>query len=116
MEKPFVNRVNELKQLTQALVYDGQESPVLVFTGIGGMGKTALRIAFEKQVLRPNQVPYAILDYDGDPNQNRLFTLLLILHSHLFFLSCSSLQIHIIPDRLSGNKINVTKNTLGLIR
>ena len=68
MEKPFVDRIDELKQLKQALEYDGQENPVLVFTGIGGMGKTALRIAFEEQVLKPNQVPYAVLDYDGDPN------------------------------------------------
>lgn len=68
MKKPFVDRIEELRHLNRALKYDGEESPVLVFTGIGGMGKTALRIAFEEQILKPNKVPYAVLDYDGDPN------------------------------------------------
>ena len=83
MEKPFVNRIDELKQLKQALVYDGQENPVLVFTGIGGMGKTALRIAFEEQVLKPNQVPYAVLDYDGDPNLQSIETTLRAIRRQL---------------------------------
>lgn len=68
MKEPFVDRVNELRHLNRALKYDGKETPVLVFTGIGGMGKTALRIAFEEEVLKPSKIPYAVLDYDGDPS------------------------------------------------
>jgi len=64
----FVDRIDEQSHLSRALKYDGSENPVLVFTGIGGMGKTALRIAFEKQVLIPNKVPFATVDYDSDPN------------------------------------------------
>jgi len=68
MKKPFVNRIEELRYLNRALKYDDEESQVLVFTGIGGMGKTALRIAFEEEILKPKKIPYAVLDYDGDPN------------------------------------------------
>jgi len=68
MRKPFVDRIEELRHLNRALKYDGEESQVLVFTGIGGMGKTALRIALEEQILKPSKIPYAVLDYDGDPN------------------------------------------------
>jgi tetratricopeptide (TPR) repeat protein len=68
MSKPFVNRTAEMKHLRTALSYDGEEMGVLVFTGIGGMGKTALRRAFEKYFLKPMNVPYAVLDYDGDSN------------------------------------------------
>ena len=68
MKRVFVDRIQELRHLNHALQDDGKETPVLVFTGIGGMGKTALRIAFEEQILKPNKVPYAVLDYDGDPN------------------------------------------------
>jgi tetratricopeptide (TPR) repeat protein len=68
MNRAFVDRIDEQSRLSSALKYDGNENPVLVFTGIGGMGKTALRIAFENQVLKPNKVPYATVDYDSDPN------------------------------------------------
>ncbi len=68
MKRPFVDRIEELRHLHRALKYDGGESQVLVFTGIGGMGKTALRIAFEEEILKPKKIPYAVLDYDGDPN------------------------------------------------
>ncbi|MCK4827623.1 tetratricopeptide repeat protein [bacterium] len=68
MKRTFVDRIEELRHLHRALKYDGKEIPVLVFTGIGGMGKTALRIAFEQEILKPNKIPYAVLDYDGDPN------------------------------------------------
>jgi tetratricopeptide (TPR) repeat protein len=57
-----------MRRLNKTLKYNGKEVPVLVFTGIGGMGKTALRIAFENQILKPKKIPYAVLDYDGDPN------------------------------------------------
>jgi tetratricopeptide (TPR) repeat protein len=67
MNSTFVNRNKELNKLKQVLKYDGKESPVLVFTGIGGIGKTAIRIAFEEQVLKQN-APYAVLDYDSNPN------------------------------------------------
>jgi len=66
--RPFVNRIEEIKYLKQQLKYDGKEGQVLVFTGIGGMGKTALRIAFEERVLKPKKIPYAVLDYDDDPD------------------------------------------------
>ena len=49
-----------MQYLRQALRYDGQENPVLVFTGIGGMGKTALRVAFEEQYLKSKKVPFAV--------------------------------------------------------
>ncbi len=68
MKTSFVDRIDEQSHLVRALKYDGNENPVLVFTGIGGMGKTALRIAFEEQVLLPNKVPYATVDYDIDTN------------------------------------------------
>ena len=68
MIRPFVNRIDEMRRLNNILKYDGKEVPVLVFTGIGGMGKTALRIAFENQILKPKKIRYAVLDYDGDPN------------------------------------------------
>ncbi len=68
MIRTFVDRIDERSHLSRALKYDGKENPVLVFTGIGGMGKTALRIAFENEVLKPNKVPYATVDYDTDPN------------------------------------------------
>jgi tetratricopeptide (TPR) repeat protein len=68
MTRPFINRINETKYLKQALRYGDNENPVLVFTGIGGMGKTALRIAFEEQALVPKKIPYAVLDYETDPN------------------------------------------------
>jgi len=65
--RPFVDRVREMGLLAGALADDGAGSPVLVFTGIGGMGKTALRMAFEEQVLKPGRVPHATVDFDGDP-------------------------------------------------
>lgn len=68
MKRPFVDRIEELRYLNNALKYDGKETPLRVFTGIGGMGKTALRIAFEEEILKANRIPYAVLDYDGDPN------------------------------------------------
>ena len=68
MTRPFINRINETKYLKQALRYEDKENPVLVFTGIGGMGKTALRVAFEEQALTPKKIPYAVLDYETDPN------------------------------------------------
>ncbi|MBN2607899.1 MAG: tetratricopeptide repeat protein [Candidatus Fermentibacteraceae bacterium] len=68
MERPFVDRTDERSHLRRALKYDGSENPVLVFTGIGGMGKTALRIDFENQALKPDNVPFAAVDYDTDPN------------------------------------------------
>ena len=68
VERTFVNRIDERTHLNRALEYDGNENPVLVLTGIGGMGKTALRTAFENQALKPNKVPYAVIDYDGDFN------------------------------------------------
>ena len=68
MKRTFVDRIDERNHLNRALKYDGKDNPVLVFTGIGGMGKTALRVDFEEQVLKPNKVPYAIVDYDIDPN------------------------------------------------
>jgi hypothetical protein len=68
MIRPFVNRIEEIRHLNRALKYNGQESPVFVFTGIGGIGKTAIRISFEEKLLKPKRIPYAVLDYDGDPN------------------------------------------------
>ena len=68
MAKPFVNRIDEMHHLREGLKYDGKEHPLLVCTGIGGMGKTALRKAFEDHFLKPKSIPYAVLDYDGDPN------------------------------------------------
>jgi len=68
MKRTFVDRIEELRHLNKVLKYDGTVKPVLVFTGIGGMGKTALRIAFEEEILKPKKIPYAVLDYDADPN------------------------------------------------
>jgi tetratricopeptide (TPR) repeat protein len=68
MGKSFVNRIDAINCLKRALQYDGREIPVLVFTGIGGMGKTALRRAFEDYFVRPKGIPSVVLDYDGDPN------------------------------------------------
>jgi len=36
MIKPFVDRVKEIEQLSEALRYDQRENTVLVFTGRGG--------------------------------------------------------------------------------
>jgi len=44
MIRAFVDRIEEMRHLNQALKYDGKEVSVLVF------------------------IPYAVLDYDGDPN------------------------------------------------
>jgi tetratricopeptide (TPR) repeat protein len=68
MGKSFVNRRKEIEYLRRYLIDSGEENPVHVFTGIGGMGKTALRIAFEDHFLKPKRIPYAVLDYDADPS------------------------------------------------
>lgn len=83
MKKAFVDRIEELRHLNRALKYDEKKTPVLVFTGIGGMGKTALRIAFEEQILKPNEIPYAVLDYDGDPNLRPIEGTLRTIRRHL---------------------------------
>jgi len=83
MKKAFVDRIEELRHLNRALKYDGKETPVLVFTGIGGMGKTALRIAFEEEILKPKKIPYAVLDYDGDPNLRPIEATLRTIRRHL---------------------------------
>lgn len=66
----YVDRKVVLEDLEQRLKWEANTiSNVIVFHGPGGIGKTSVRKMVESLLLKPSEIPYAVVDYEPESSQ-----------------------------------------------
>jgi tetratricopeptide (TPR) repeat protein len=68
----YVDRQDVCEAVRRELIWHQDVAPrVLVFHGPGGVGKTTARKLVERDILRPVEIPYVVVDYEHDEGSLR---------------------------------------------